>query len=289
MAYDKKNEGKRPNPRESRDLYQYVDYHVFDRDDSKIGTLQCLWCDHTGEPAFIGVKTGWLLGKTHVVPAEDVQVSESSRKIRLPYTKDKVKEAPSYDAETEMDEAREWEIRTYYGISHPKGGQPAAAPDTPGIPPEHRAVPEQATMKLSEEELKIGKRQVEAGGIRLRKIVRTETINQPIELQREEIVIERVPGEQAKAVQQKSFQEAEVYIPLRREEAVVEKKERIREEVRVRKKTRTDKQQVSERVRREDVEIEPSGEAREDRTRSKPAEEIREREDIPRSRRRHEE
>jgi uncharacterized protein (TIGR02271 family) len=285
MAYDKRNEDKQESRQASRDLGQYVDYEVIDRDDSKIGTLQCLWCDHTGEPAFIGVKTGWIFGKTHVVPADAVQVCEGSARIRLPYTKEKVKDAPAYDAETEMDEAREWEIRTYYGISQPKGRQPASTTESSH---QQRATPEQATIKLSEEELKVGKRQVEAGGVRLRKIIRTETINQPIELQREEIVIERVPGEQAKAVQQKSFQEADIFIPLRREEAVIEKQEHIREEVRVRKKKRTDKQQVSERVRREDVEIEPSGEAREDRGRSNPAEEIREREDVPRSRRRHE-
>ena len=196
-----------------------------------------------------------------------------------------MKDAPAYDADTEMDEAREWEIRTYYGILQSKGRPSASATESSH---QQRATPEQATIKLSEEELKVGKRQVEAGGVRLRKVIRTETINQPIELQREEIVIERVPGEQAKAVLQKSFQEAEIFIPLRREEAVVEKQEHIREEVRVRKKKRTDKQQLSERVRREDVEIEPTGEAREDRRQSNPAEEIREREDIPRSRRRHE-
>ena len=43
---------------------------------------------------------------------------------------------------------------------------------------------------------KVGKREVEYGGVRLRKVVKTEVVNQPVELTREEIVIERVPAGQ---------------------------------------------------------------------------------------------
>src|SRR4051812_27790295 len=44
---------------------------------------------------------------------------------------------------------------------------------------------------LYEESLNVGKREVEAGAVRLRKIVRTETVNQPVELRHEEVVIDR--------------------------------------------------------------------------------------------------
>ena len=56
-----------------RDLARYIGYDVVDRNGNKIGTLECLWQDHTGEPAFVGVRTGWFMGKTHVVPAESVE------------------------------------------------------------------------------------------------------------------------------------------------------------------------------------------------------------------------
>lgn len=116
-------------------------------------------------------------------------------------------------------------------------------------------------MQLSEENLRIDKREVEAGGVRLRKIVRTEIVNQPVELRREEVVIERVPTAQARTGEA-SFGDQEVYIPLRREEAVVHKETRVREEVRARKESQTDTQRVSEQVRKEDVEIERTGEAK---------------------------
>jgi len=138
--------------------------------------------------------------------------------------------------------------------------------------------------------LKVGKREVEAGGVRLRKVVRREIVNQPVELRREEIVIERVPSGKAAAPQSGAFEAGEFYIPLRREEVVIEKEARVREEVRVRKETQSERQQVSEEVRREDVEIESSGEARPAAgQRPGAAEDIRQKDERPRSQRRRDE
>jgi len=273
---------------ESRDLSRYVGYDVVDRNGNNIGTLDCIWADHTGEPAFVGVRTGWFLGKTHVVPAESVEVSEQGQRLRLPYSAEKVKSAPAYDADIDVTEAQEREVYSYYGLSNRTGnmmGRSSSALDrtdetattsdytgrTAGIGAGTSAAEtgrratregqEEATLKLSEEQLRIGKREVEAGGIRLRKVVRTEIVNQPVELRREDVIIERVPA--AGATTGGSFEEQEVYIPLRREEAVVEKEVRVREEVRARKESQTDTQQVTEQVRREDVDIERTGEAKE--------------------------
>ncbi len=111
--------------------------------------------------------------------------------------------------------------------------------------------------------MRVGKREVVAGGVRLRKVVRTETVNQPVELRREELIVERVPANESTGRGEADFQQREIYVPLRREEAVVQKEARVREEVRVRKDARTDRQTVSEQVRKEDVEIEREGAARE--------------------------
>jgi len=115
-------------------------------------------------------------------------------------------------------------------------------------------------MELSEEELRVGKRQVETGGVRLRKVIRTETVNQPVELAHEEIVIERVPATGGQPSGE-AFSGQDIYIPLRREEAVMQKESRVREEVRATKRTDVERKDVSGTVRREDVEIEKEGEA----------------------------
>ena len=62
-----------------------------------------------------------------------------------------------------------------------------------------------------------------------------------------------------------SFTEKEIYIPHRREEAVIEKAVRTTEEIRVGKSRETDPRDVSETIRREDVEIEKPGGADESR------------------------
>lgn len=51
-------------------LERVAGYDVYDKASERIGSVAAIWADHTGQPAFLGVKTLWLLGRTHVVPAE---------------------------------------------------------------------------------------------------------------------------------------------------------------------------------------------------------------------------
>jgi Domain of unknown function (DUF2382) len=51
---------------------------------------------------------------------------------------------------------------------------------------------EAVRVPISEEQVKVGTREVEAGAVRLRKVVHTEVVNQPVELRREEVIVERV-------------------------------------------------------------------------------------------------
>src|SRR4051794_27927390 len=222
---------------------RYIDFDVVDKKDSKIGTLHSLWVDREGQPAFLGVKTGWIFGKNHVVPAHTAEVNQSARKIRLPFEEDMIKNAPAYDADKDLDLNAEREICDYYHMGGAGEEEHAHEATTPRFstteeasatetPPRFgeagteragtttpRTGAEEARIQLSEEELRVGKRQVETGGVRLRKIVRTEVVNQPVELAREEIVIERVPatGERPSG---EAFSGQDVFIPLRREEAV---------------------------------------------------------------------
>src|SRR5437899_1632446 len=247
------------NTETKRSLEQYIDHNVVDQNGNKIGTLQCLWGDSSNEPAYLGVQTGWLFGKTHIVPADAAEINPAQRTIRLPYGEQKVKDAPSFDPGVELDTKTQQEVRSYYGASGQRS-QPAQRQAAQAAAGGQTA--EAATVQLREEQLKVGKREVEAGGVRLRKIIRAETVNQPVELRREEILVERVSGTESGIKPQSGsgeFQEQDIYIPLRREEPVVEKEARVREEVRVSKKAETDRQTVAQQVRKEDVEIQRSG------------------------------
>lgn len=267
---------------EHRQWERIVDFDVVDTANNKIGTVQNLWIDERGQPTFLGVKTGWVFGKNHVVPVWTATVNGRQRIVRVPFSEDKIKDAPAFDAENDLSEADEQSVRMYYGMTGSSGmprgesgqtqAQRAAQGEAPPkIQPTRRPQAtgtsgreqEGTTIPLSEEQMRVGKREVEAGGVRLRKIVRTEVVNQPVELKREEVVIERVPASGAQTgAGARAFEQEDVFIPLRREEAVVQKEARVREEVQVRKGSTTERQNVSEQVRKEDVEIEKEGEAR---------------------------
>ena len=114
-------------------LEQMIDYKVIDQDGDSVGTLHSLWSDPaTGAVEFLGVKTGWLFGQNHVVPAEKAELDEAQNVVRLPYTSLFVKEAPSMSADAEISEEEEENIYRYYGLD--RAGGPASgtmtAPDT---------------------------------------------------------------------------------------------------------------------------------------------------------------
>jgi uncharacterized protein (TIGR02271 family) len=258
-AYDRDEMPSERMPYTDTDFQRFIGYGVVDSDGDKFGTIETVWADQSGEPAFLGIRTGWLgLGKMYVVPTQGVHLSEHGQRIRLPYTKEVIKEAPTYLDQAEIDQEAEQGIRSYY-LRHglvERSGQDTAVGAAPAAPmPEQQREGDERTIQLKEEEVTVGKRQVEAGGVRLRKIVRVETVNQPVELLREDVVIERVPAH-GEAASDAAFDEDEIYIPLRREEAVVAKKARVKEEVRVRKTAERKQEQIEERVRSEDVEVE---------------------------------
>ena len=106
-------------------LEQMIDYKVVDQNGDSIGTLHSLWSDPaTGAVEFLGVKTGWIFGSNHVVPAEKAELDETENVVRLPYTQTFIKEAPSISAEAEISEEEEENIYRYYGLNE--------ATDAPG-------------------------------------------------------------------------------------------------------------------------------------------------------------
>lgn len=121
---------------------------------------------------------------------------------------------------------------------------------------------EAVRIPLTEEQVNVYKREVESGAIRLRKVVKTETVNQPVEVKREEVVVERTTKDDPNAIPENAFREGEVTVPLKREEPVVEKTARVTGEVKVGKTTETETKNVQETVRKEDVKLEQDDQAR---------------------------
>jgi uncharacterized protein (TIGR02271 family) len=112
------------------------------------------------------------------------------------------------------------------------------------------------TIPLYEENVAVGKREVDAGTVTIRKVVKTETVNQPVELRRETISIDRQPASgAAPADQSKAFTEQQFTIQLKNEEPVVEKRVVQTGQVVASKKATTEQQTVQREIRKEDVAV----------------------------------
>ena len=281
-----------------------LDYKVVDQNGSEIGTVHSFWADQqTGMLEFIGVKTGWLFGQNHVVPVEKVQLDQAGQAVRVPYTSEFVKGAPSFDADAEISDSEEAEIFRYYGAG---GGSTAghtgtsmtgtmgrtaeaagaavagaasyaagttasrASTDTTRTADTARATTatsgQDIEVPLTEEEVKVGKRTVDAGQVRLRKIVRTEVVNQPVEIRHEDVVVERIAAGDVHAGATSDFKEETIDVPLTREEVVVSKDAHVTGAVRLHKTAESETQNVSETVRKEDVEVVRDGKTVTERT-----------------------
>ncbi|SRR5260221_7326258 len=112
---------------------------------------------------------------------------------------------------------------------------------------------------LAEEVVNVGKRTVSAGDIKIHKKTTTEQVNVPVELKREDAVIERIPAHEVQEGGKEPFQEEHLKIPLSREEPVVEKKTHLTGAVRVRKTEGTEQRTVQENVRHEHADVDESG------------------------------
>ena len=142
------------------------------------------------------------------------------------------------------------------------GATAARATDTTAATARTATDKDTIEVPLTEEQVRVGKRTVDAGQVRLRKIVRTEVVNQPVEVKREDVVIERDgAGEVRAGSTAGDFKEEVIDVPLTREEAVVQKDAQVTGAVRLKKTAEAETQNVSETVRKEDVEVLRDGKA----------------------------
>ena len=113
-------------------------------------------------------------------------------------------------------------------------------------------------MTRSEEELDVGTTQRESGRARLRKHVVTEDVTKTVPVRREEVTLEREEITDANvgdATSGPGISEEEHEVTLMEEEVVVEKRAVPKERVRLGTETHTEQREVSEEVRKEQVEL----------------------------------
>jgi len=137
------------------------------------------------------------------------------------------------------------------GATYSSYESPAPAPTTEAKPATETGA---VTIPLYEENVVVGKREVDAGTVTIKKVVKTETVNQPVELRRETISIDRQPAS-GTGDQSKAFTDQQFTIQLHNEEPVVEKRVVQTGQVVASKKATTEQTTVQREIRKEDVAI----------------------------------
>jgi uncharacterized protein (TIGR02271 family) len=111
---------------------------------------------------------------------------------------------------------------------------------------------------IVEEELRVGKREVERGGARVRSYVTETPVSEQVNLREEHVSVERRPVDREVSqseLQGDMMQDREISMTETAEEAVVDKQARVREELVVRKTAEEHSETVEDNVRHTEVEI----------------------------------
>ncbi len=191
---------------------RFADYEVYDPNGEKIGRVDDLFVDENDQPEYLGVKTGFFGLRSTLIPWEMVRIDEGQRVIEVAADKDHVKDAPNFDDDKDITPEFEREVYSHFGLRREEttGEQGrydayyGAATDEasgerhPGIAmgdvdrqrgqfrehdpaAEGLAEPEddlrdedELRVQRTEEELRAGTREREAGALSVRKRVRTD-------------------------------------------------------------------------------------------------------------------
>ena len=240
---------------------------VVGSDDEKVGKVEDVYLDQeTDRPEWLAVKTGLFGGGVSFVPLAEAR--GDGDEVRVPYGKDQVKDAPHADADGQLSQQEEAALYSHYGLEYSESGsdtglaegQRSGGGEGRGTVGRDVSGPEtDDAMTRSEEELRVGTEKRETGRARLKKYVVTENVETTVPVSREEVRVEREPITDANrdaAMSGGDITEEEHEVTLHAEEPVVQKDVVAKERVRMDKDVVTDERQVSEEVRKEQIDTE---------------------------------
>jgi uncharacterized protein (TIGR02271 family) len=118
--------------------------------------------------------------------------------------------------------------------------------------------PGDETIPVVEEQLRVGKRDVERGGVRVRSYVEETPVEEQVELHEEHVEVERTPvNETVRGAEADNlFRERSIELTEHAEEAIVAKEAVVREEIGVHKDVDRRTETISDTVRRTEVDVE---------------------------------
>ncbi|MFD1148644.1 YsnF/AvaK domain-containing protein [Saccharothrix hoggarensis] len=222
---------------------------VRDQHGDKIGTVEQVWTTDDTRPDWLSVNTGLFGLRQSFLPVQGLTEGPGGD-LRTPYTKEQVKDAPNVDPDGGLDATEVQRLYRHYGNLGSAHGT------TTRDRTDHRA---DDAMTRSEEHLRVGTQDREAGRARLRKYVVTDTEQVDVPVRREELRVEREPiteTNRREAMTGPAISEAEHEVTLHEERPVVDREAVPVERVRLAKEQVTDTETVSGQVRKEHIDTE---------------------------------
>jgi sporulation protein YlmC with PRC-barrel domain len=129
---------------------------VYTADGEEFGHVGEIWYDEDTRAArFLKVGRGALGLRAVCVPVQGGTLREDG--FQVPYSRDQLEESPEFGEDEEWTDEREREFASYYGDAGAESDVDRDVSDG------------DAAITRSEEEVQVGKRDVEAGRVRLRK------------------------------------------------------------------------------------------------------------------------
>jgi uncharacterized protein (TIGR02271 family) len=159
---------------------------------------------------------GFLGVRSTLIPWELVR--EAENRLVVAADDSHVKDGPTFADDQEITPEFEEQVYSYYGLQRATGehGQEGVGRDQSGSDLE-----DELRVQRTEEELRAGTREREAGQVSVRKRVRTDRERMEVPTRREEVTVERAPVSDETAIEAE-IGEDEVRVPVTEEEVVEE-------------------------------------------------------------------
>lgn len=261
---------------------------AFDKNGDKVGKVGQLFVDsNSGEPTFVAVNTGLFGRNSSLVPLAGAKLN--NEELHVAHTKDEISDAPNIsDTDEGLEPEEEERLYKHYGLTTQDSAQTqtsdrgnaaqagtaagtgAAAGTAAGTTGRREetaktsadtgkkpATSDDGSVIRSEEQLNVNKEKVASGRARLRKYVVEDTETVEVPVSREEVKVERekLSPEEAKKLGNTRIGEENADVVLHEEQVNVDKETVPVEKVNLNKETVTEKQKVSEDLKKERVEF----------------------------------
>ena len=149
-----------------------------------------------------------------------------------------------------------FEKHSAHQIDEAQSGNRAVSGAAAALPLAGAAVEGQTAIPVVEEELVVGKRAVDQGGVRVYRRVAEVPVEESVNLREEHVVIDRRPTNRAVSATDGAFEDRTVELTETAEEAVVAKNARVVEELVIGKTASQHTETIHDTVRKTEVDVE---------------------------------